>query len=96
MIQDRKKYIDDLSSQLKDWDNRILKLQIKIQTLRNGSKEKYQKLVEDLDNEREQLYVKLLELKNTGKESWGDLSKRIEEIWNDMKKTYSHIAIKFR
>jgi predicted transcriptional regulator len=90
------KYVNKLTDQLREWDSKIKELQSKAHTMKDDRKEKYQSLLNNLEKERDLFKVKLNELKSSGGASITELKKGSERIWDDMKKTYENIALKFR
>jgi hypothetical protein len=81
---------------LREWDSKIKELQSKAHTMKDDRKEQYQSLLNNLEKERDLFKVKLNVLKSSRSASLTELKKGSERIWDDMKKTYENIVLKFR
>ncbi len=96
VMENKKKYIDKLSTQLKEWDDEIKTLKTKAESLKADSKKKYQVMLDEYQDKKDAAQKKLKELKNSSEESWEELKKGTEIIWNELKKTSGNVISKFK
>ena len=94
-MEERKKYIDKLSAQLKTWDVELKKLEKKADTVKAEYKVKYEQTMNDLRTKRTDLNSKLNEIKNSGGEAWHTFRDGAEKSWKELKAAFDKAISKF-
>lgn len=94
-MQDRKQYIDKMAAQLKEWDDKIQKLQAKADKAKADARTEYQKEMQQLQQKRTEARDKLQQLQQAGDEAWEELKTGAEKSWNDLKSAFENAKAKF-
>jgi hypothetical protein len=84
-MEDRKVYIDKLSAQLKEWDDKILELETKARTATAGAQAELQHQINTIKEKQESLTRKVQELREAAPESWKELQKGAQRGWDELK-----------
>ena len=80
-MEDRKKYIDDVSSKVNQWDKQIIAME---NQSTGKDDETYKQNVVQLKERNEELKARLEKLKNSGDDAWEMLNKEFEEGFDEM------------
>ncbi len=98
MIDDdkRKKYLEKLDAQLKEWNAQISLLKAKADKARAEAKSEYYKTINALQKKTDEAGPKLQELKTASDEAWEDLKSGAEKAWAEVKTAIEAAALKFK
>jgi len=81
---DRKKYIDKLTDQLKDWDDELITLESKVDMVKSELKIEYQKQLLDVKKKIESAKSKLKELKNTNGTTFDEIKTAASKSFREL------------
>jgi hypothetical protein len=93
-MEDRKKYLNKMTDQLKALDSEIIKYQNKMAQVSEGVRETYRKEISVLKEKREHLQVKFDELRKSSDAAWKELKKGFEKSWSELKKAFEKARTK--
>ncbi|MBS4035974.1 MAG: hypothetical protein KGZ85_16035 [Ignavibacterium sp.] len=91
-MTDRKEYIEKLTEQLKDLEDRVQLFQVKAQTLKVDSKENLEKQLAEFRSKKDAAQDKIQDLKNSTESSWKELKSGSDKIWDEMKNTVDEVV----
>ena len=92
MKSKRKTYEAKLEKQLKDWSDKIIKLEVNMKKSGKDVKKDYLKTIGALKKKRIEAVAKINELKSSGDNVWAEVKKGVEKTWVDVKNTYTKSA----
>ena len=78
-MEDRKVYIDKMAAKLKEWDEKIQKLETKLNSAGAGAKVEFRQQITELRSKREEAQQKLKKLQASSEGSWEELKAGIEK-----------------
>jgi hypothetical protein len=82
---EREKYIDKLSSQLKEWDRELEDIEQKTEKRFKEIQFAYRKRVDNLKEKRMRMKDKINKLKESGEVAFDPVKKDLEKLWKDAK-----------
>jgi uncharacterized coiled-coil DUF342 family protein len=82
---DRKAFIDKLTTQLREWDAEIDKLEAKAQKAKADVKVEYNQQVQELKQKRDAAQNRLAEAIKAGDEAWDELKSGADKAFDEMK-----------
>jgi sugar-specific transcriptional regulator TrmB len=92
----RKEYIDKLANQLKDLDNKIIKMEDGAEKVASNLKSEYQNQVSVLNRKKDDVKVKLKELNNSNQEAFSVLKEGVTSSFNELKDAIDGAVKKFK
>ena len=78
-MEDRKVYIDKMAAKLKEWDDKIQKLEKKLDAAGADAKVEFRQQITELRSRREEAQQKLKKLQAASEGSWEELKAGIEK-----------------
>ncbi len=83
-MEERNKYIDKLTAQLKGWEAEIQKLEAKADKASADVKAEYEERIKELRDKKDKANSKLEELRQSSQESWEDLKKSLDNLGEEL------------
>lgn len=93
---DRKEFIENLTTKLKEWDAELDKLEIKAEKAKVDAKADYQREIEKLREQRQEAKAKLEQVKEASGAAWSELKTGTEEAFGTFKKSVQDALSKFK
>jgi len=88
----RTKYVEQLSSQMVEWDNEIERLKDKVESAAPESKAGYSSAIAALQLKRDEAAVKLQGISASSDDEWENLKPETEDVWSEVR-TMLHDAV---
>lgn len=95
-MEDRKQYIDKLSNQLKEWDDKITEFQQKADSAKEDVKQDYKNRIADIKIKQEQATLELEKIKNSSNAALTDLKIGTQQAFSDLGKAIQSAANHFK
>lgn len=93
---DRRKYQEKLKAKLKEWQDKINLMKIKLNNLSTDAKLSYQQQLENLEKNKQLLESKLEELKNSSEDSWQELKSGLKKAEDDFSEALKKAILAFK
>lgn len=94
-MSDRQQYIENIKSNLDQWNAEIDKLEAHAKLAEADAKVEYQKHLAELKQRRADVSNKLDALRNASDEAWEDIKSGAEMTLNTMRETLSSVISRF-
>ena len=95
-MKNREEYIDQMTTQLKEWSRKIDELEFKARAAKADAKIIYEQRIKDMKSKREAVNTRLQELKGAGGEAWEAMATGVEAAWDEFKHAFTEAKDKFK
>jgi hypothetical protein len=92
----KEEYIDNISSQLKEWSVKIDELESKVGTTKTQVKLEYDRRILDLKEKRDVVSQRLAALRASSGESWEAMKTGVEAAWRELRDGITAARDKFK
>ena len=84
-MEDRKIYIDKLTTQLKEWDDEVNELETRVERAKADAKERLKEKIDELRTKKDAAQNRLQEIRVASDDAWESLKEGLEKSWSDLR-----------
>jgi len=94
-MEDRKIYIDKLTTQLKEWDDEVNELETRVERAKADAKERLKEKIDELRTKKDAAQNRLQEIRDASDDAWESLKEGLEKSWSDLRQSLGDAISRF-